>query len=232
MTRIDIINYLLKGKERSTYLEIGVRTGACFFRINAKHKVGVDPSFLISKKRYLKEYLFNINNFNNRFFKETSDDFFAKRKKFLKKINGFDVIFIDGLHMYDQVLKDVENGLNHLKPDGFIVLHDCNPQNRLAALRAFSPDELIEKYGERFNGVWNGDVWKVIPHLRSRGDLNLDISVIDCDHGIGIIKKSKEGNKLVCNIENLSELTYEDLDRNRIEWLNLKSPNYIKDLIK
>jgi hypothetical protein len=27
----------------------------------------------------------------------------------------------------DQVSKDIENSLNHLHHNGFIVMHDCNP---------------------------------------------------------------------------------------------------------
>ena len=39
----------------------------------------------------------------------------------------FDLIFIDGLHLANQVQKDIENSLKFIKDEGFIVLHDCNP---------------------------------------------------------------------------------------------------------
>jgi len=40
----------------------------------------------------------------------------------------YDVIFIDGLHYYKQVLKDIKNSLKILNKDGFILVHDCLPR--------------------------------------------------------------------------------------------------------
>ena len=34
------------------------------------------------------------------------------------------VFFIDGLHEYAQVKRDIENSLNFLEPNGVILLHD------------------------------------------------------------------------------------------------------------
>ena len=52
-----------------------------------------------------------------------SDDFFKTSK------DKFDVIFIDGLHTYDQVRRDVINSIKHLKEGGYIALHDMLPRN-------------------------------------------------------------------------------------------------------
>jgi len=48
----------------------------------------------------------------------TSDTFFLKNKR------TFDIIFIDGLHIYDQVKRDVLNSIKVLNKDGFILLYD------------------------------------------------------------------------------------------------------------
>ena len=59
----------------------------------------------------------------------TSNRFFSQldQEKILYKNIRFDVIFIEGLHLAEQVDRDISNALRYLKDDGFIVLHDCNP---------------------------------------------------------------------------------------------------------
>ena len=52
--------------------------------------------------------------------KMTSDEFFYNNN------DKFDIIFIDGLHQYEQVIKDVKNSLNCLTKNGII---DCQIQN-------------------------------------------------------------------------------------------------------
>ena len=46
-----------------------------------------------------------------------SDDFFLQNKQ------SFDCIFIDGLHEYDQVCKDLENSLNCVNEKGIIFFN-------------------------------------------------------------------------------------------------------------
>jgi hypothetical protein len=76
-----------------------------------------------------------------------------------------------------------------------------------------------------FSGTWNGDVWKTIVHLRSlRPDL--DVFVLDTDHGLGIITKRKPQSTLPFTKDQIKKLTYEDFDKNRKEWLNLQPPDY------
>ena len=70
------------------------------------NKIGVDPK----------------NGGNVR---ETSDNFFKNNKK------EFDVIFIDGLHVYEQCRKDIINSLKFLNRNGFIILHDMIPRSWL-----------------------------------------------------------------------------------------------------
>ena len=71
------------------YLEIGCDNNICFNSIPVINKIGVDP-----------DRGGNI--------KDTSDNFFKNNK------NRFDVIFIDGLHIYEQCRRDVINALKVL----------------------------------------------------------------------------------------------------------------------
>lgn len=157
MTRTDIINYYLKQQSPPTnYLEIGINKGANFNLIKADNKDGVDPSELTNCNYHM-----------------TSDDFFKINT------NKYNVIFIDGLHFYEQVYKDINNSLDAIKKEGVIVLHDCNP---------------VDEWHQRetnIKGTWNGTVWKAFVRLRcERSDL--EMFVIDADYGVGIIRPDKQ----------------------------------------
>jgi hypothetical protein len=71
-------------------------------------------------------------------------------------------------------------------------------------------------------------VWKAIVHFRSkRNDLNL--FVLDCDYGLGIITKNKPENSLSFSESQIESFTYDDFATNKKEWLNLKPAGYINE---
>lgn len=166
-------------------------------------------------KRYLEIGVDNGNNFENISCKyklgvdpnpesaalliETSDEFFMRNK--IK----FDVIFIDGLHTREQVKKDILNSLNILSENGVIVCHDMNPEQESWQTEYFE------------GGLWTGQCWKAFAELRmTRNDL--EMFVVDTDFGCGVIRKGEQ-NLLPLN----DNLTYDHLDKNRKEILNLIS---------
>ncbi|MBS1501738.1 MAG: class I SAM-dependent methyltransferase [Bacteroidetes bacterium] len=211
----------IKKRKKVNYLEIGVQTGYCFFKIKANKKVAVDPHFIIKWTKWLKAYIKNLLNFNNVYFELTSDDFFSKEADYIKKIGGFDVVFIDGLHLYEQVLTDIENSLKYLNPGGVILVHDCNPLSETAAVRAYTSEEVMNMNLPGWTGVWNGDVFKAIVRLRNERK-DLDISVYNTDHGVGVVTRGQSKNDL--SDINIDGMTYQDLDNNRVRFLNLKDP--------
>jgi hypothetical protein len=132
----------------------------------------------------------------------TSDEFFAQNE------DTYDVIFIDGLHHADQVYRDIQHSLEVLNSGGYIVCHDLNPQKKEHQIIPFR------------NGHWNGDCWKAFVKLRAERD-DLDMCVLDTDEGCGIIKPlSTPREQFVLN----ESLTFENLEKNRVDWLNLKDP--------
>lgn len=135
----------------------------------------------------------------------TSDEFFIKNKL------NFDVIFIDGLHHSDQVTKDIYNSLNSLNENGYIICHDMNPIEEAHQIIPFT------------GGLWNGDCWKSFVSLRTTRD-DLEMSVVDIDHGCAIIKKGHQ-KKLQIN----EEINFKNFAANRNEWLNLINwENFLK----
>lgn len=162
MLRTDIINKLIKKNNYKTYLEIGVRD----YFINC-------DKIVCDLKHSVDPYPQNICDFVM-----TSDDFFNQLQDDVK----YDLIFIDGLHLKEQVDKDIENSLKHLSEGGTIVLHDCLPEQE------------ANQFREPVISQWTGDVWKSIVKLKtSRDDLN--IRVVDTDFGCGVVNKSNKSYK-------------------------------------
>ena len=126
--RSEIIQKVIDKKNYKSYLEIGCDDDQNFNKIKIHIKYGVDP----------------ISGGNIR---KTSDEFFSQNKKY------FDCIFIDGLHEYEQVKKDIINSLEYLNDGGVIFVHDCLPRS------------YFEQAVPRSQHVWTGDVWKSIVEL-------------------------------------------------------------------
>ena len=126
-----IVQDIIDKQKYNTYLEIGCFDDELFNFIKINHKIGVDP----------------VTGGTIRL---TSDQFFSNNKEY------FDCIFIDGLHTYKQVKKDIQNSLKFLNDDGVILLHDCLPNN------------FYQQATPRCQYTWNGDVWKAIVECRTK----------------------------------------------------------------
>ncbi|WCL81384.1 class I SAM-dependent methyltransferase [Saprospira sp. CCB-QB6] len=210
-SRTEIINFLLQTLNRpTTYLEIGVRDPSKNFdKIKADQKYSVDPGVEFKE--------------NPVDFKLTSDDFFAaiRQSKLLSADTRFDLIFIDGLHLAEQVDRDIKNALDFIKDDGFIVLHDCNPPTIWHAREkfyfAYTPA----------TGYWNGTTWKAF--VKARQNKELYSCCIDTDWGVGLLSKSV--NIGAAYKQKIEFYEYQHLDDNRKEILGLISyPDFIKKL--
>ena len=187
--RWDLIEYLSKKNNYKFYLEIGCDKNELFSKINIENKFGVDP----------------IRGGNIR---KTSDDFFAINK------NKFDLIFIDGLHEYKQVKKDILNSLKCLNENGIILVHDC------------LPDSLSKQAVPRYKMTWNGDVWKAIVDLRKLD--HIEIYTCKIDQGISIIQNKKNSN--VLNIDkDVSKLKFKDFYYNHDLYMRIISLDELKN---
>jgi len=222
MNRSKCISALLKRRNSKTYLEIGVDTGRNFFYVRSADKYAVDPEFKWSAFSRIRRTIINPYNLLAKFYPTTSDEFFAQQAGAIFSERKIDVCLVDGMHEYEFALRDIENSVKHLKDDGVIVVHDCNPTSRESAC----------SFKDRVPGrEWNGDVWKAIVHIRSlRNDLN--VFVLDCDHGLGIITKKQPENMLSIAKDQIANLSFEEFDKNRGSWLNLKTPGYFNEFFK
>jgi hypothetical protein len=209
--RTKVINYLLSLFDRDTkYLEIGVRNpNDNFNHIRSAIKYSVDPGF---------EYIENPVDF-----KMTSDLFFENlnKNKILSNEIKFDLIFIDGLHLAEQVNQDISNSIDFISEDGFIVLHDCNPPTEWHARENY---HYIMSPAKNF---WNGTTWKAFVKWRSNSLINS--CCVDTDWGVGVFSKVQPIGK--CIEEKNPFYEFNLFDSNRIEYLNLISFEELKRLL-
>lgn len=211
--KFEVINFLFQylNRKDSYYLEIGVRNlEDNFDKINAKNKFCVDPGFEVI--------------INNATFKMKSDEFFKQLEKgeVLFKNIKFDVIFIDGLHLAEQVERDILNSLKYISEGGFVILHDCNPP-----MEYYSRENYEDKLTYALNS-WNGTVWKAFYNIRKSKEVFS--CCIDTDWGIGVVSKSINLGE-VCKVEN-RYFEYLIFDKYRKETLNLISFDEFKLILK
>jgi hypothetical protein len=194
--RWEILNDLVDAFGYTSYLEIGVQDPMrCFNKIKVPNKVSVDPA-------EHNKHLFTHNM--------TSDEFFEQNDQ------TFDLIFIDGLHLSEQVHKDILNSLNVLNPNGTIMCHDMNPKREIVQRR------------EQVILAWTGDCWKTwVWFMQETETYGIEMHCIKTDMGCGIIRRGKQKPITV-----LEELNWEGLQANRKDWLNLTPVEQLPNLIR
>lgn len=192
-TRTDLLNFLAEKYNLKRYLEIGIQDPKQnFYKINCDTKIGIDPALKEQRDRDTWKI-----------FSMTSDQFFKHYFEMgwveENEVMGWspDLVFIDGLHTAEQVKKDFENALKVLSPNGFIVLHDCNPEKE--------EHTIVPRPTER--GHWNGDVYKFAASL-------LNGFTVDIDNGCRVIPNGMP-------VYRDGRIQWSEFIANRKEYLNL-----------
>jgi hypothetical protein len=136
-----------------SYLEIGVATGATFFEIDVERKVGVDP-----------RYRFDVTTHTDpraTFHTLTSNDYFTGPGFG----ESFDLMFVDGLHTFEQTLTDFHATLQMAHARSIILVDDTVPNDVFSAV---PNQKLAFKYRAKTGNkslVWHGDVYKLIVYI-------------------------------------------------------------------
>jgi hypothetical protein len=153
--RKAVVNLLLADRPDGDYLEIGCADNLLFDAVMARCKVGVDPR-------------------QGGTHRMTSDAFFAAHAG-SQADRRFDVVFVDGLHLYEQVRRDLDGALSVLKRGGWIAFHDMLPRDWL--------EEHVPQIRTR---GWTGDGWKLAFELLASPDV--DFRLLAIDHGVLVVR--------------------------------------------
>jgi predicted O-methyltransferase YrrM len=168
------------------YVEIGVESGQSLQNARPPTRaIGIDPALEINCGQQAWVKLFKL----------PSDDFFQQHN--LAEVLGaesVDLAFIDGLHTFDQALKDFINIERFSSPTTVVLFHDILPHIPLTVQR------------EPASKLWLGDTWKAIAMLlKYRPDLNI-FTIPTSPSGLAVVTNLDRGNdSLQRNFDNIFE---------------------------
>ena len=163
-----------------TYLEIGTATGVSL-RLASCASIAVDPHFKLDADVVGAKPCCLL-------YQMPSDAFFAKHDP--KQLLGATVglAYLDGLHLFEVLLRDFINLERYCRRNSVIVLHDCIPPYPEWAARKITSE-----------GAWTGDVWKV-PIILKRMRPDLKVYALDA---------APTGVILITNLDGSSRLLAE-----------------------
>lgn len=178
-TYLTILHRIHRMIEPETYVEIGVKGGVSLSCALPKTQcIGIDPDPGLGIE----------TGDNTRIFSMTSDDFFESHDmRRLLRNRSIDLGFIDGLHIFENVLRDFIHMERLSSSTGTLLIHDCLPFDEITSAR------------ERSTRYWTGDVWRILPVLaRFRPDLSL--TVIACaPSGLAIVRNLDPTSNVLSN---------------------------------
>jgi hypothetical protein len=152
------------------YIEIGVNIGDSIALARFPTvAVGIDPT----------PRLLGVPRTMCKLFPLTSDAYFDERDVRADiEADTVELALIDGLHIFEQVLRDFINIERISNSKTIVLLHDCLVIDELTAERERKTKEL-----------WTGDVWKIISCLREfRPDLNV-LVIPTAPTGLGVVTR-------------------------------------------
>ncbi|MBR9925670.1 MAG: class I SAM-dependent methyltransferase [Gammaproteobacteria bacterium] len=193
MDKHEVLGWLHKNLNPKLYFEIGVESGKSLLLAKCK-AIGVDP--MPKPNVIIKE--------NHKILKMTSDYFFGSGCKEFEGLNP-DLSFIDGMHLFEYVLRDFINTEKKSKKNSVIVVDDIFPGSKAQAER------------ERRTRAWTGDVWKLAYVLMDQRK-DLEIYFIDAHPtGLMVIKNLNPNNELLEKKYKDLVVSYKSLDMGESE---------------
>ncbi len=184
------------------YLEVGVETGQTFFEVSAAFKTAVDPKFLFdweaAPKRDSIEY-----------FEITSDSFFCNVSRDFK----YDLVFLDGLHTWEQTYRDFCNALLITHERSIILLDDIFPSDVYSCNRDQVEAVIMRQFmtGDPSN-AWHGDTYKVIPLIRTFHPLLSYCTIITDGNPQALVWRSPQPSIGSTVLPDVSALNMPELD--------------------
>jgi hypothetical protein len=186
------------------YLEIGVSSGGTFRDIEIAERTGVDPHFQFDTSEVVNESTFCIE--------KTSDNFFAD----ILVTPTWDAVFIDGLHTFEQVVRDFNNTILRTHPRSVILLDDTWPSDIYSAHPDASAALRLRREAGNDSPAWHGDVYKIVYYIHDFWP-SLNYRTITQSGNIQtLVWRGNSGNRrpLFNSLERISRLSYFDMQAN------------------
>jgi hypothetical protein len=202
---LTVLGRLHEYLQPATYLEIGTLAGDTLKLAECK-SIAVDPVFRIGS---------NVIGAKPScmFFQCTSDRFFRDHSPSAIFGAPVDLAFLDGMHLFEFLLRDFLYLERHCTPNSIIALHDCVPADRWMAERVYSKEC---KRQSKFPGWWTGDVWKCLPALKK---YRPDLKIIVVDAGpTGLVLITKLDPHSTVLAENYADIVQEFIDLSIAEY--------------
>jgi hypothetical protein len=147
-----------------SYLEIGVLSGDTL-DIAECPSIAVDPKLAIERPVLRNKPACCL-------FQMTSDEFFGQFDPSVILGRPIDMAFLDGMHLFEHLLRDFINTEGHCKPNSIVLIHDCIPTDEYVGRREVNEHRLRNR--SRHPEWWAGDVWKVVAIIfKHRPDLRV-----------------------------------------------------------
>ncbi|MEL7465999.1 MAG: class I SAM-dependent methyltransferase [Pseudomonadota bacterium] len=144
------LKQIFKMTGAKTYLEVGVFDGATFNALKIDHKDAVDPVFRFDVPKFETK--------TARFFEMTSDEFMVNHVG----DRVYDVIFLDGLHTFEQTFRDFCMSLSCAHKNTVWLIDDVHPLDVFSAHRDQRTAINYRAQTGSTRKAWHGDVYKTI----------------------------------------------------------------------
>jgi glycosyltransferase involved in cell wall biosynthesis len=188
------------------YVEIGVANGwSISLALPSTMAIGVDPAPTVTSTLRTETHLFC----------EPSDEFFARgRLDRLLAGRKLGFAFIDGLHAFDQALRDFSNLEAYCSPAAVVAFHDTVPL-----------DEVTQR-PDRQTQFWTGDVWKALFCLKHyRQDLDI-FTVATPPSGLTLVTGLDPSSRVLHDrhheaVARFSEIPFSDVESRLSEELSI-----------
>ncbi len=175
-TYYRVLEWIHRALRPANYLEIGIRKGMSLGATRDETVcIGVDPEPMVTRE-FPNTHIYPL----------TSDDFFAQED--LDRIlsgAALDLAFIDGLHLFEQVIEDFANVEARSGPDTVVLFHDTLPLDEVTAGR------------ERTTFFYSGDVWKAVLAIRRLRPALEMVTVPTAPTGLTLVRGLDPGDHLI-----------------------------------